>query len=174
MGHVDHVLSSIKHMFYITGNNSILSFLALFSKLKTAWTTITIIMIMTMIIQARKFGANSSSHIRILHFYICSEFLGTRLPQLTWKPHLSFKGAWNKPVQGTPIVLMAQVLCSSCQKTLVSTLLEVSRFHRLFCSLSCVVFVHQFPCFWLCLGPRKAALIYLGATIPVTYGIHPF
>ena len=39
-------------MFYMTGNDSILSFLALFSELKTAITTITIIMI----IQARKFG----------------------------------------------------------------------------------------------------------------------
>lgn len=43
---LDHALGSSKHMSYITGNDSILSFPALFSKLKTAITTITVITIM--------------------------------------------------------------------------------------------------------------------------------
>lgn len=68
-------------MSYITGNDSILSFLALFSMLKTAITTTIIIIIM--IIWTKKFGANSSFHMRILNFYICPEFLATQLPQLT-------------------------------------------------------------------------------------------
>lgn len=45
------------------------------------------------------------------------------------------------------IILMAQVLHMSCQKTVESTLLEVNRFHLLFFDLSRVVFFHQFPCF---------------------------